>query len=288
MSTDGNKMLREPKRKARAAVGINAAPDVDASTPDVADPWSQRGIYIRLSKQRKAALLRVAASSGHSENPHQALSACIDSAARALDIEELRGEMDEQRSLTDFSEDADALASRLDDMNASLARIEIAVDSRLDALEAALSPLVNLDGLAGAREMARGRPSARAMESWLNSVRVADGGSRDSMALVEAHWAGTRPDPCGGSVAILFDVHLMNAADADSAIMAEVEIPDIDPAEAMAHHIALAPFRPFIFACQKSRSDDTWIATLFPKGENGQLGESIGSRQLGFSAADGR
>lgn len=276
MSNDKKNSPQERTHKAQREHAAKAAPDEDSSLLRVVDPWSQRGVYIRLSKQRKTTLLKIAAAAGNASNPHQALAACIDSASLALDAKQLRDDTKTQMLSAEFDENADGLASRLDSMQKSFDKLELAFDEKLNLLQAALAPLANVSVETNFHH--KTGYEATPLKSWLSSVPTQAYAHHD-MLLVEGCWSGTLPSP-NGTLTVMLDVRLISTCSGDGGANARVEISGVSTAEDWAINIAKSPGAIIVMACQESQMSGDWIVSFFPRIGHDLLGECTGSIHL--------
>lgn len=268
----------EPRERTENATAVSAKASAEPLKAEPApkaqtDPWNQRGIYIRLSKHRKAALLHFAKSTENTDSPHQALAASIEYAATSTRSNDSRDQACAVNTRDDFDEDSFFI--RLRHHQESLAQISQRLESRLEALNSNLQLATIQIGPLTSEHQNIAMPLA----AWLNSQEATTLGNVENMVLVRANWVGAFPCNKSGCVVVIFDVELLNAR-ATCPPSARVQILARNKNESLLARLAPSPLQNYVIACKKAECDAAWLATFFPEGADGKLEESIASMHL--------
>ena len=259
----------EPRERTENATAVSAKASAEPLKAEPApkaqtDPWNQRGIYIRLSKHRKAALLHFAKSTENTDSPHQALAASIEYAATSTRSNDSRDQACAVNTRDDFDEDSFFI--RLRHHQESLAQISQRLESRLEALNSNLQlATIQIGPLTSEHQN-----SATPIAAWLNSQGATTLRNVENMVLVRANWVGAFPGDNSGCVVVIFDVKLLNAR-ATCPPSARVQILAKNENGSLLARIAPSPLQNYVIACKKSECDAAWLATFFPQGADGKL-----------------
>lgn len=234
----------------------------------LAASWGQRGIYVRMSKQRKAALLRFAERSGNAESPHQALSACIEHAdayARSQD-----GSGNDKMATGGEFDDGNAIDARLDSLEASLARIERAVENgggtfgRMSAMSG---------WFANSRDLDQFGPEA--MSTWLDALARSQT-VEPELTLLTARWAWTAPvDRNSTALSVAYEMGSVDVRAAKNDPSTRIQIFTLPIDSPLLGKTVLHPKQEFVVACRRASVEGSWLVSFFPKFQNGDLGEAV-------------
>ncbi len=160
---------------------MSGADEVDPGGP----AWGKRGVYVRLSKRRKARLWAIARELGETDSPHKALSEFIER-GEVADADELG--LEAPRSPGACGQDE------------RLARIEAALEELRDrvcgAVEALAASLAALSTQAPAR-------AERELGQWISDVAAERGQTIRRAAIVRVRALALRADADGALVATL-------------------------------------------------------------------------------------
>ncbi len=234
--------------------------------------WDQRGIYLRLSKQRKGLLLKIAKDMGEESTPHRALSAyleayrdrdhlaCHDDVLGAADLNDLR---------SDIGQRFDGLEQTVDLMEARLADL-------LTQLGNALTPLSSLAAAGDAL------PLCERLAEWLERVQRERNLPIARLALVRATWrATTAGEGAGAPVTLEFNTELLNidGQPLKALVPGHVRIEALAPAMTLAAHVHAAPTAVIVLTCQPAIAG-RWNITAFRVDTHGALGEQFASFSL--------
>lgn len=250
----------------------------EASTPPqsenaLAVSWNQRGIYVRMSKRRKAALRRFAELSGNTETPHQALSACIeyaDACARNP------GHSSVGKTVPPWSEfdDAEPLVSKLDFLEASLSRIERSLGTGGRVCEKMLATAASMGN---ARELDEFGPDV--MAAWLNALAKYQA-EESELTLLSARWAWTAADRDSTALSVAFEMGIVDEAREQNSQPRRIQILTLPSDSPLLASIVINPKLEFVVACAGTSAGGQWLASFFPRRSNGELDEAVASIQV--------
>ena len=241
------------------------------------NPWDPKGVFLRLSKERKVLLMAIAKKLGYEESPHKALAAYIASS-------KLNEEHQIVEHLSEFSDGfpaLDALRQNIDQRFETLAASTINSQIRIEALVAGLDKALAtvLELLDAARP---GPEAAISMAMWLGTAEEQFGLPIRRLALTRAAWIETKIDrESKGKVSMAFDADMLNidGRAVQASTGARVEIVGIDPTGPLCVAISASPLRHIFFACQATQ-DGTWRATAFHADEAGAVGAQLESMEF--------
>jgi hypothetical protein len=222
-----------------------------------ADPWAKDGVYVRLSKRRKAKLMEIAKRLG-CDGPHQAIAAHIEAEAEADDRSEPRESVPGDAFQAEVGRRFDAAA------NATIA-MEDRFASLIERLGDALLPLAEL--------AQGGEPEPGLLPAWLSAAQEERGSAVAKLALARARWVATRAG-LPGKLAMDFEMELLNV---DGQAMrpapaGRARIDAVEPSGRFAAEVHAGQGRPVILACQPE-PNGRWSVGAFLTKPDGSLGE---------------
>lgn len=246
-----------------------------------AEAWETRGIYVRLSKRRKARLLEIAKELGHEDSPHRALAAYIgdplDSGASLTPIPRV-SDRDGFASFDGVDELRDDMNLRLDALTGTIAALEERLMDALSRIGDSLAPFQSPISVAGPST-----PKPESLAAFLASAEAERGMPIARIALVQASWASTAGEHhAANAIAMGFSLVLLSVDGnpATTRASGETRISGIDACSGLAAHVHAAPFSPLIFACRPI-DDAQWSVEAFSQRSDHTLGELLGSFLVG-------
>ncbi|MES2149879.1 MAG: hypothetical protein V4508_08795 [Pseudomonadota bacterium] len=244
-------------------------------------PWDKRGIYLRLSKGRKARLLEIAKDLGHEDSPHRTLSAYI---------EEPRGGAGKPRhenqglsldGLDDFEELNElllAISTRLDGLAGAVAQMERRMTETLGQVGDSLAPLRAL--ISGG---AASSPPIESLTHWLARLQSERARPINRVALVRATWRTTKAvDGSPSEIAMEFGMCPLSI-DGLPLKPGHLDLVLIDGLEAtgrMVTAVQTAPTSPVILACQPNGVGQ-WSIAVFAQNPDESLGDQLSILAIG-------
>jgi hypothetical protein len=226
--------------------------------PAAKDPWNRAGVYVRLTKRRKARLREIAKELGCDDSPHQAIAARIESAGVTAPA---------------LGPDLDGAAmDRIDGLSIAVASLEERMASMIGQLGEALSPLV--EAVAPAELL----PSPAS--AWLANVRSSTGAAVAKLALARMAWTATQSGP-DGRLSMEFDADLVNidGLPAKASAPVSIRLDGIDPHSRFAHEVHSKGGHRIVLACQPAASGRWTLAAFWPK-PDGSLDEKFATLSI--------
>ena len=232
---------------------------------DDGDPWSKRGIYVRLSKRRKELLLAHAKRLGHVDSPHRTLAALVE-------------EMSVSGSASDPHVLASADGTDADRIEVGLARIESAVASMTASMEERTADLIARlgDALAPLGDLAHGNAApAEPLAQWLAEIEIERGKPIQKVALMRSSWRSAKVDR-DGALDIELRAELLNVDGQPLHPPKEglVLLAAIYGSGPFASALLTTITLPVIMACKPS-GRGRWSIEAFSTMSDGTIGESI-------------
>lgn len=262
--------FEQPARKAPSK-SESVAPDGDKAELAPADPWNQRGVYIRLSKLRKAALRRFAEQSGHMDTPHQALAACIEQAV-AFHSRQPSAQSDDCHAQPAEFDAMELVNDRLDAMQEALAGIQRAIY----AVETSLAHKTPLSlETETAITLSDEKISTDGLTEWLNS-RDISADEPEKIILLRSRCIGFEFGPPADGIATLrLQVETVDVEDEAGRrfhCMQSLRLPLNSP---LANAVIADPGNGFIMACQAMPLGGCWAVSYFRDSKDTQIGDLV-------------
>ena len=245
-----------------AASGLEAdiaAEATSAKTSAPADPWAKDGIFVRLSKKRKAKLQEIARKLGCEDNPHQAIVAHIE-AGSGDEGSALDGAMTAEPFQAE-------VGRRFDEVVKTVGAMEDRVAFLIERLGDALSPLT---------EIAQPpEPKTESLPAWLSRIQAERGSTIAKLALARAKWIATHAGQ-SGRLAIDFEMELLNmdGQPARPVPVGRVRIDGANPAWRFTSEVHASNGQHIVLTCQPTALGRWTINAFFSK-PDGALGEKF-------------
>jgi len=235
------------------------------------DAWKREGFYLRLSKDRKAGLKKLAEGLANASSPAATVDWAIELALESLGALE-SSEAKERATIVGTDE------GKLSPLAAAIERLSVELElgserqrSRIEDIAAGVERLADL--ISGALSES-GPQDAATLEEWLGSEIAARSVLVRQVAIVRAKWVSTtRIGPCQSALA--FDVEL---ADADgepltgsSSTLARVRFMPVGSGSELARSDLSEPI---FLACQPA-GRGSWRIAPFQKNPDGSIGRQI-------------
>lgn len=228
-----------------------------ASTP--VDPWAKDGIFVRLSKKRKAKLQEIAKRLGCEDNPHQAIVAHIEGGADAEDAA-----LEEPAQPGEFQVE---VGRRFDEVVKTVGAMEDRVAFLIERLGNALSPLTDI--------AQPPEPKAESLPAWLSRIQAERGSAITKLALARAKWIATHAGQ-SGRLAMDFEMELLNVdgQPARPVPVGRVRIDGAIPAWRFTSEVHASNRQHIVLTCQPTALG-RWTITAFHSKSDGALGEKF-------------
>lgn len=245
---------------------LGTPPDLEGDiTAEVApakastDPWAKDGIYVRLSKKRKAKLQEIAKKLGCEDNPHQAIVAHIEGGA-----DDEQPALDESAASGPFQAD---VGRRFDEVIKTVGAMEDRVAFLIERLGDALSPLTDI-----AQPPA---PKAESLPAWLSKIQAERGSAITKLALARVKWIGTHAGR-SGRLAMDFEMEMLNVdgQPARPVPVGRVRIDGAMPAWRFTSEVHASNGQHIVLTCQPTALGRWTINAFFSKAD-GALGEKF-------------
>lgn len=235
-------------------IAVEAAPA--KATPD---PWAKDGIFVRLSKKRKAKLQEIAKKLGCEDNPHQAIVAHIeggdDDGSPALEEAPLPGEFQVE------------VGRRFDEVVKTVGAMEDRVAFLIERLGDALSPLTDI--------AQPPEPKPESLPAWLSRIQAERGSAITKLALARAKWIATHAGQ-SGRLAMDFEMELLNidGQPARPVPVGRVRIDGANPAWRFTSEVHASNGQRIVLTCQPTALG-RWAIGAFFSNPDGALGEKF-------------
>ena len=235
-------------------IAANVAP---AKT--TADPWAKDGIFVRLSKKRKAKLQEIAKKLGCENNPHQAIVAHIESST-----DEEQPALEETAAFGPFQAE---VGRRFDEVVKTVGAMEDRVAFLIERLGDALSPLTDI--------AQPPEPKAESLPAWLSRIQAERGSAITKLALARAKWITTHAGH-SGRLAMDFEMELLNVdgQPARPVPVGRVRIDGANPAWRFTSEVHGSNGQRIVLTCQPTALGRWTINAFFSK-PDGALGEKF-------------
>jgi hypothetical protein len=242
--------------KLEADIAADPTP-AKASAP--ADPWAKDGIFVRLSKKRKAKLQEIAKRLGCDDNPHQAIVAHIEGGADAEDAA-----LEEPAQPGMFQVE---VGRRFDEVVKTVGAMEDRVAFLIERLGDALSPLTDI--------AQPPEPKAESLPAWLSRIQAERGAAITKLALARAKWIATHAGQ-SGRLAMDFEMELLNidGQPARPVPVGRVRIDGANPAWRFTSEVHASNGQHIVLTCQPT-SLGRWNITAFYSAPDGRLGDKF-------------
>lgn len=229
-----------------------------------ADPWAKDGIFVRLSKKRKAKLQEIAKKLGCEDNPHQAIVAHIEGAAD-----------DGSPALVEAPQSGEfqvEVGRRFDEVVKTVGAMEDRVAFLIERLGDALAPLTDL--------AQPPEPKAESLPAWLSRIQAERGSAITKLALARAKWIATHAGQ-SGRLAMDFEMELLNidGQPARPVPVGRVRIDGANPAWRFTSEVHASNGQRIVLTCQPTALG-RWAINAFRSKPDGVLGEKFAELQI--------